>query len=305
LIYNIVRAYYNLLEAEKIIAVDEQLIEISKRDVEKIKAYIENGLAIEADLATARVQQANNELTLLNDMNNLNIARANLAVIMGLDPEIDINVIDDPDYDLYVKTGLIETEKILIDDMSEQSMKSRPELAELQSNKRILELASELAKLERWPKLYANAGFNLMLDDYLRERDAIKNYKSWDAMARLTFPLFDGGKSKRIVDKAELALQKLQENESELKQNIALEVRQAYLDFERSKKALDITAVQVEDAKMSLDVTQELYELQEATLLELLDVQARYARSLINRVRAFYDYKISRRALEKAMGVLQ
>ena len=40
-------------------------------------------------------------------------------------------------------------------------------------------------------------------------------------------------------------------------------------------------------------------------MIELLDVQARYARSLINRVGAFYDYKIARRSLEKAMGILQ
>jgi len=305
LVYNVIRAYYTLLEAEKIIAVDEQLLEISKRDVEKIKAYIENGWAIEADLATARVQQANNELTLINDLNNLNIARANLVVILGQEFEVEIRVIDDPDYEVYVKTGLIETEQVLVEDMKAQSMTSRPELAELQANKGVLELAAQLAKLERWPKLSADAGFNLMLDDYLRERDPIKNFKSWDVMARLTFPLFDGGRSKRIVEKAELALQRIDENESELKQSISLELRQAYLDFERSKKSLDITAVQVVDANMSLEVTQARYELKEATLLELLDVQARYARSLINRVRAFYDYKIARRALEKAMGVLK
>jgi outer membrane protein len=305
LVFDLIMAYYSLLEAEKIIAVDEQLLEISKQNVEKIRVYIELGSAIEADLATARVQQANNELTLINDLNNLEITRANLAVIMGLDPEVLIKVIDDPDYEVYVKSGLIETEQVSIEDMRSKSMASRPELAELEASKKILELAAKLAKLERWPKLSADSSFNLMLDDYLRERKAIKNYKSWDLMARVTFPLFDGGRSMRTVKKAELALDKINENQAELKQSIALEVRQAYLDFERSKKSLEITAVQVEDAKMSLDVTQGRYDLKEATLFELLDIQARYAGALINRVRAFYDYKISRRSLEKAMGVLQ
>ncbi|MEK7398502.1 MAG: TolC family protein [Candidatus Poribacteria bacterium] len=305
LIFNVIRAYYSLLAAEKIIAVDEQLLEISKRDVEKIQAFIEKGWAIEADLATTRVQQANNELTLINDLNNLEIAKANLAVIMGLEPDIVIQVIDDPDYEVYVKTGLIETEQILVEDMKAQSMKSRPELTELNANKAILELAAKLAKLERLPRLTADSNYGIALSDYLRDKGSIGKYRSWNIMARLAFPLYDGGRLKRTVQKADLALQKMEENKLELIQNIALGVRQAYLDFEKAKKSLDITAVQVEDAKMSLDVTQGRNDLREATLIELLDVQARYARALINRVGSFYDYKIARRSLEKAMGILQ
>ncbi len=305
LIFNVIRAYYSLLEAEKIIAVDEQLLEISKHNVEKVQAFVEKGLSIEADLATARVQQANNELTLINDLNSLNIARANLAVILGLDPETQIQVVDDPDYEVYVKTGLIETEQILVDDMKSQSMKSRPELMELNANKTILELAAELAKLERFPKLYADTHYSIALSDYIREREKINKYRTWDVMARITYPLYDAGRSKRVVQKAELALEKIEENRIELEQSIALEIRQAYLDFERAKKSLEIAAVQVEDAKMSLDVTQGRYDLKDATLIELLDIQSRYARALTNRVRAFYDYKIARRALEKAMGILQ
>jgi outer membrane protein len=306
LTFNIISGYYGLLQAEKLIAVDEQLLDISKQNVEKIKAFIEKGWATEAELATARVQQANNELTLINDQNGLELSRANLALVMGLNPETDINIIDDPDYEAYIKTGLIETEQIALEDMRSQSLVSRPELAELKSSQDILILAAKLAQLERWPKITAETQYNLNTADYLREHNAIKDYTNWDVMTRISFPLFDGGRSKRTVQKAELALQKVNENKFELEQNIAFEVRQAYLDFERAKKSLDITAVQVDDAKMSLDVTQGRYEtLMDITLLELLDAQTRYARVLTNRVKAFYDYKIARRSLEKAMGVLQ
>jgi len=41
------------------------------------------------------------------------------------------------------------------------------------------------------------------------------------------------------------------------------------------------------------------------TLLELLDIQTRYARALSDRVKVFYDYKIARRSLEKTIGILQ
>ena len=305
LIFEVTQAYYSLLEAEKIIAVDEQLLEQSKQNVEKVKAFVEAGSAIEADIATARVQQANSELTLLNDMNNLDLAKANLALIMGFDPATEIMVIDDPDYEKYVKTGLIETEDIFIDDMKSQAFALRPELKEQKTNQDILKLAAELAALERYPRITAESHYNLRVDDYLRERDALKNYKSWDVMTRLSFPIFDGGRSLRTVKKAEIALRKSDESMFELEQNISLEVRQSYLSFERSKKSLDIASVQVEDAKLSLDIVQSRYDLDEAILLELLDAQAQYASSRINQVKAFYNYKLARKSLEKAMGVIQ
>ena len=56
---------------------------------------------------------------------------------------------------------------------------------------------------------------------------------------------------------------------------------------------------------MSLDVAQGRYEQQMIILLELLDAQERYARSLTNQVKAFYDYKVAKGTLERAMGVLQ
>ena len=47
---------------------------------------MEAGIQIEADIATAQVREANSELALLNDQNQLDIALANLPRIMRLNP---------------------------------------------------------------------------------------------------------------------------------------------------------------------------------------------------------------------------
>ena len=305
LIFNVINGYYSVLEAEKLIAVDEQLLDQSKQNVEKIKALVEVGIAIESDIATARVQQASDELAVIDDLNNLDLAKSNLAVIMGLDPGVSFSLVDAPDYETYMQTGVIEIEEISIEDAVSQALANRPEMAELKSNQAALEWALTLARLERWPRITADFGYDVMLDDYLRERDALKNHKSWDVSARVSYPIFDGGQSRRTVQRAEIAMEKMNESTSELQRSIALEIHQAYFSLERTRKSLDITSVQIEDARMSLDVAQGRYEQQMIILLELLDSQTRYARSLTNQVKAFYDYKVAKRTLERAMGVLQ
>lgn len=305
LIHNIIKAYYRVLETEELIDVDEQLVELSKRNVKKIEAFVEFGISIEADIATARVQQATEELALINDQNNLELAKAELAVRMGMLPITSLNVMDVPGNEREMQTGIIEAEEIDIEDAISQAFANRSELAEIQASLDVLEWAVTLAKLATWPRITADVGYDLRLSDYLRERDALKNHRSWDASARVSYPIFDGGRTGRILKKADIALMTTNENALELARNVALEVYQSTLNLELARKSLEISRVQVEDAKMSLDVSQGRYDQEMIILLELLDIQTRYARALTNQIKAFYGYKVAERTLERSMGILQ
>ena len=305
LTYSIITAYYDLLKAEKLIDVDRQLLEQSKQNVEKVTAFVELDIAIEADISTARVQQATDELAVINDMHNVELAKANLAVLMGLPPNAPINVVDSPDYEKYMQAGIGEVADIQIEDAVAQAFAKRPELAEMRANQDALEWGLTLARLDLWPKITADCGYNVALSDYLRQRDALKSHKSWNVSARVSYPIFDGGRTRRTVQRADIAMGKLNESAAELERNVALDVHQAYLNLEWSRKSLDIARVQVEDARISLDVAQARYDLQMIILLELLDAQSRYAGAVTNQVKAFYSYKVAEGTLDRAMGVLQ
>ena len=304
-IFDVIDAYYNLLEVEKLVDVDEKALEQSIGNVEKVKAFVKSGYLIEADIATAEVRQASDELTLLGDQNSLNIAKARLARRMGLDPTTSIDVVDDPDYERYMKTGVILTEEVTIEDCVSVAFSNRPELSEMEAELTSQKWTLDLARSRHLPELTAHYNFNVNLDDYLRERENFKQYRSWDAMARVTFPLFDSGIAKRNVLKAENNLQRLREYMDDLKWGIVFSVQQAYLDLKRAEKAMEIADKQVKNARLSLDVITARFEQNLVILLELLDAQTAYAQALTNRVKAFYDYKVAKSALQKAMGVLE
>ena len=155
------------------------------------------------------------------------------------------------------------------------------------------------------PRLDAEYLYSVNLDDYLRERENFSEFRNWDVTARLSFPIFDGGVTGRRVKEAELTLENSREDAGDLEREIALEVRQTYLNLKRAERALEITNAQVRDAQLSLEVMTGRYEQELAILLDLLEVQTESARVLTNQVRTFYDYKISQVALQRAMGVIQ
>ena len=305
LIFNIIQGYYNLLEAQNLVEVDKMLLEQSRKNTEMVRAFREEGELIEADVAAAEVREATEELNLINDQNAQQVAMADLVTLMGLDSGTVINIVDDPDYEAYLKTGWIELEKITLDNAIQNSLTNRPEFREFDANIRSLESELRLTKLERWPQLAAEYSYDSRIDEYLRDREDFNKYRSWSVLATLTFPLFDGGVAKRRVERLDLTLAKTKGNAVDLERNIALEVRQAYLNLKRAERALEISSKQVRRAKLSLDVTNGRFEEEEAIPLELLDAQTVYAQALTNRVRTFYDYKIAKSSLQRAMGELK
>lgn len=305
LIFQVTQAYYNVLKAQELVKVDREILERSRENTNRVRAFVEAGIQIEADVATAQVTEANDELSLLNDQNALEIAMATLPRIMGLDPATLITVAEDIDYELYRDKGQIEVIELSVEEAIQRAFETRPEFKELQSTINRMEWDVTLARLSRWPQLNAEYNYNVNLDDYLHERENFTDFRSWEVRTTLNFPLFDGGVRKRRVQEAELSLEQVREDASDLERSIALDVRQAYLNLRRAERAVEISNTQVRNAELSLQVIRGRFEQELSILLELLNAQTEFARALTNQVRAFYDYKIAQVALQRAMGVIQ
>ena len=305
LILDITVAYYDVLKRQELIKVSEQVLTRSQENTERIRDFEEAGTLIPADIATAEVREANDELSLLNNRNSLQIAQATLPRLLGLDPGVLLAVSVDESYQIYQERGTIERIEMPVEEAIQIALNTRPEFQERQANIKSQEWSLTLAKLQRWPRLNANVDYNVNLDDYLRERENFSDFRSWSAGVSMNFTLFDGGVLGNRVKELKMQLEQTRENASDLERSVALAVRQAYLTLQRSEIAVDISEKQVTNAQLSLDVIQGRFDVGKAILLELLDAQTSYAQALTNEVNAFYDYKIAQIRLQDAMGVLQ
>lgn len=297
LIFDVTEAYYESLEAEKLVDVSEKLLEISRRNVDKATAFHRAGRSIPSDVSAAKIQQANDELELVNAENSFEIAMASLVSIMGLPLDTQMRVQDNLEYGT-------DSREISLEDSVAKATQERPELDRLQAQMTGLEWSLKTAKWDRWPTVTAECNYDVLLGDYLHDRDAFSDHDNWNVAARVTFPIFDGGVSKRRQQSTEIAIQQMSEDIVEQERSISLEVQRAYLDLERARKSLEISDKQVEDASENLGMTQGRYEQNVVIFLEVLSSQAQYAQALTNQVKAFYDYRIAEKALQKAMGTL-
>ena len=229
---------------------------------------------------------------------------ATLPRLMGMKPGTVVILAEDADYAQYRDRGEIEVTEMAVEEAIQLAYENRPEFKELNSVLAQREADMKLAKLGRLPQLDADFNYAVNLYDYLHEREDFNQFRSWDFTTRLNFPIFDGGVTKRRVQEVDLLLNQTREDAQDLERSIALETRQAYLNLKRAERALDISGTQVRNAELSLEVIRGRFQQELAFLLELLDSQTEYAQALTNQVRSFYDYKIARSALQRAMGTL-
>ena len=299
LVFQVTQAYYEVLKAQELVKVDRQNLDRSRENRERVEAYVEAGIQIEADIATAQVREANSELALLNDQNQLDIALAYLPRIMGLNPATRIRVIENQE-----PKNEVEIVDISLDEAINHAIKARPEFMVGKSNVKQTEYALRLTKLNRYPKLNAQYNHDFNLDDYFDDSEDLGHLRYWRFAATLDFPIFDGGVTKRRVDELELQLDRTREDLEDLKRSVALEVQQAYLNLIRAAKSVEISDAQVRDARLSLNVIRERFIQELAILIELLDAQTVFASALTSQVRIFYDYQIARASLQKVLGDL-
>ena len=303
LVLAVVRAYYRQLEAQKLVELDRSLLEASQQNAEKVRAFMLIGkTAVEADVAAAEVRVAADELSLLNDENALSIAQAQLPRTLGLPPEQPIQIADDPGFTLYQETGQFERYAKTLEETVAEAVQKRPAVKASELDLRFYELSLKRAARERLPQLTAQANYGIDLHNFLRERENFKQFRTWDAAARLSFPIFDAGYNRRQMDRANIDLLRAQELHEDLKRGISLDATQSYYNLKQAEKRLGISAVQVRNAQLNLDVTAEQYAQGLVILLELLDAQTQFGQAKTNQVRAYYDYKIAQRSLERSVG---
>ncbi len=305
LILQITEAYYDVLQFQALVEVSEQNLARAQENTQRTKDFVEAGSLIPADVATAELQEGNNRLSLLQNQNSLQVAKARLPRLLGLDPGVLITVTEDEAYQLYQQRGTIEKIEIPVEEAIQIALDNRPEFKETEAQLRSQEWSLTLSKLQRWPRLNADVDYNVNLDDYLRERENFSDFRSWSAGVSLNFTLFDGGILGNRVKELTMQLEQARENAGDLERSVALDVRQSYLNLKRSEESVDISKTQVVNAQLSLEVIQGRFDVDKAILLELLDAQTSYAQALTNEVNTFYDYKIAQTRLQDAMGVLQ
>ena len=285
-------SFYDILLARALNAIAIQNLEQKIRHYDEAHKKHAAGVATDYDILVARVAVENARPDIIRTENLIRLSRENLRFLLGFDQEVD------------VKGGLETTIASYpeYEDAVELAMKNRPELSDLQHR---TEVANELVKIANAgdkPRLDLKAGYGFR--DLDLGPDLHGNGGAWSAGLFVTYPIFDGLRTRGRVSQAKSNVATLKIEEAKLLDSIKLEVRDACNAVREAGEIVKALSGTVGQAERLLYMAEKGYEYGVKTKLDVDDAELNLVQAKGNLARAKRDYLVACVNLERATGML-
>lgn len=292
ILFRVVQTYYGVLLAGKQLDVAQQADETAKSIMDRSQVRYDAGLVVESDLLSAKVRLAGREQELIRARNNLDLARAQLDIAMGVSADMMYQPMDALTEQDLSAAPLAELE--------ERAVSTRPDLKRIESQQSAQELSVAIAKSSFGPRLNAFAGWEMDNPTFL----AGGGGNNWVGGIELQIDLFQGGAKRAALSRERANAEKIAALKQAAIDGVRLEVRQAYYDQDTSRKQIDVARTAIDQAKESLRIDQDRYDGGLLTITDLLGAEEAARRSQADYWQAVYQFHISYANLELASGTL-
>ncbi|MFZ0861952.1 MAG: TolC family protein, partial [Candidatus Sulfotelmatobacter sp.] len=287
-----VQSYYGVLLATKQIEVAEQSEKTAKSIMDRSQVRFDSGLVVESDLLTAKVRLAGREEELIRARNNLEIARAQLNMAMGVPADAT-----------YQPADALAERNLAVPSLAEEEQKAltrRPDLMRIESEQSAQQLSVSIAKSSFGPRLNAFAGWEMDNPTLL----AGGGGNNWVGGIELQVDLFEGGAKRAALSRERAIAEKITALKQAASDAVRLEVRQAYYDLDSNRQQVAVARTAIAQAQESLRINQDRYEGGLITITDLLGAEEAARRSQTDYWQAVYQFHIGSANLELASGTL-
>lgn len=283
-VFQVREGFYSAVLAEENVNITGKALQQAEAHLEVVQSYYKSGRSSRFELLRAKVEVANIKPDLIKAENNLNLAKEKLASLLSVSSST-----------LKIEGGLkFEPLDLTLDEAIQKAFSVRSDLKALQAQKKVTEASLHMAKVEKMPSLSLTGNY-----EYSSAADGWEG--SWDANLVLSFPLFDA-KNKAIVEQRRSQMEQVDLSIKQLKDNIKLQVKEAFWDIQGAKESLSAQEKNIEQAKEALSIAEARYKRGTITQLELLDAQVVLTQARLGYTEALYDYNSAKAALIKAVG---
>ena len=315
-VFNVITNFLVVIRAEEDIKIRQDDVAAQQQLLDQIQEFVNAGSRPISDLYTQQATMANSESQLLSAENSWSNAKTRLIQVLQLDPLSEYSFVSpDPESVSLAVTPYNETNLI------NSAFENRADLRAQEASIEALAQGIRVAKGGYYPSLNFSAGANSNWSSAARSKvgempdgspifdttpfsDQISDNRSGSFSLSMQIPLFNRLNVKTGVQRQRITYDNAVLNLVDLRQSVALDVRQAYNNYQTAVKTLDVTDAGLRSAEQALAVEQERYNVGASTLVDLTVSQSRYTQASSQRIQALFDFYFQQRLIEYYQGTL-
>lgn len=337
-LFNVANQFLQVLLNKELVGIQEENLAADRAQRDRIEQLVEGGVRARADALQQEALVAQRELQVLQAESELELSKTRLVQVLQLDPFGNYTFVAPA-----LEAFPLQPEGYDLETLLTAALDRREDLRAQELQIEAAEAGVRAARGGYYPtvNLFANYGTSY---SSLAERRLIDQTVVVPVTTESGEPVFVGGEPftfenvprestpfadqfftdnrggsvglnvnipifDRFVTRSQVQQARLRaENErialDNLRQDVALQVRQGWLDYQNAAKRLDVTARQVAAAQAALDAEQERYDLGVSTLTELTQARAALIEAQSSRAQAVAQFVFQSKLIDYAVGTL-
>lgn len=292
-VVNVRTAFYGVTLTKEMVSILEKTIANMEEHFRNVKALYDQGIVSEFDLLQIEVLLENTRPQLTQMQNNLKAATDGLKVLMGINPNEEIDVDGKLEYN---EEALSAT-----DDLIQKSYKMNYDLNTLQFKKIVDEAIVDVQRADYYPSLAAFANYSLSGSS---DNFKFQNYSSAIVGLNLSINVFSGFQTNKKVEQAKIGVMQTEEQIKQFKDYLALQIRTQVNEIESIKKQIAAQNHNIRLAQKAYDLSLVRFKEGTGTELEVKDSEIQLYSAKTNYLKSVYDYTIAKIKLDNLLGDL-
>lgn len=294
LVNQVTKAYYQLLLAQDSYNVLLQSYAQAEATFNVVKAKYEQGAVSEYDKIRADVQMRSLKPSVVSARNGVNLAKLQLQVLMGMDPDIAIGIEGNlKDYEVM----MFETQLT----PSQLNLVNNSDLKQMDLNATLLEKSLAVQRTNFMPTLSAsfNYSYTSLNNDF-----KMAHYKWFPYSTvglNLSIPLFKASNFTK-VKQTKIQMMQLNENRINTHRQLTMQAT-SYLDsMSASTEQVVSNKEGIIEAEKGQLIAQKRYDVGKGTILEVNDSEVALTQARLTYNQSIYDYLVAKADLDKVLG---
>jgi len=287
----VVSQYIGTLRAVANVEASESRVELAQALYDQAADVQKEGVGTGIDTLRANVELQNEKQRLLEAQADRDTSLFGLSRLLNLDPRQGIELAD--------SLSFFDTPQPEVEASMESALGERQEWKALMERLKAAGLEKKASQDSRLPTL--NFSGNWAYEG----SSSTTGIPTYTYQAGVSVPIFTGGRIRAEIVKADLEIQKLQQQEADLRNQIALDVKTALINLDSARNQVVVANLGVQLSKQEVDQARDRFKAGVANNIEVIQAQDSLARANDNQIAALYRFNQARADYARSIGQME
>lgn len=287
----VVSQYIGTLRAVANVQASESRVSLAQALYDQAADLQKEGVGTGIDTLRANVELQNEKQRLLEAEDDRDTSLFGLSRLLNLDPRQQIALGD--------SLSFFDTPQPDVEASIESALNDRQEWKALQEQLKAAGFQKQASQESRLPTLNFNGNWAYL------GGSSTTGIPTYNYEAEVSVPLFTGGRIRAEVVKQDLEIKRLEQQEEDLRNQIALDVKTALINLDSARNQVQVANLGVQLSKEEVDQARDRFKAGVANNIEVIQAQDSLARANDNQIAALYRFNQARADFARSTGQME